>query len=172
MFEFLSLKSRMNTAAANDRSVSTKEANLFALVLMIPILLIAAFVYPTVLTRGLVFTGVMLVLIALHELIHALTLKVLIGSQCGKVSFRLHLRTLTPYVHISGPMSLREYRLVTVMPFISLGSGTLFFYSTWMIVAALGDLLVLYLLRKDDPDTQVIDHPSRAGCTIVSLCKT
>ena len=163
MFEFLSLKSRMNTAAANDRSVSTKEANLFALVLMIPILLIAAFVYPTVLTRGLVFTGVMLVLIALHEVIH--------------------LRTLTPYVHISGPMSLREYRLVTVLPFITLGfvpllislvvrSGTLFFYSTWMIVAALGDLLVLYLLRKDDPDTQVIDHPSRAGCTIVSLCKT
>ena len=152
MFEFLSLKSRMNTAAANDRSVSTKEANLFALLLMIPILLIAAFVYPTVLTRGLVFTGVMLVLIALHEVIH--------------------LRTLTPYVHVSGPMSLREYRLVTVMPFISLGSGTLFFYSTWMIVAALGDLLVLYLLRKDDPDTQVIDHPSRAGCTIVSLGKT
>ena len=114
----------------------------------------------------------------LHELLHAIGWTFFGRQPWSAIHFGMFWLALTPYTHLKVPIDVDAYRaggilpvLVTgVLPYlIGLVSGS----SPWlwlgilMSIAACGDLLSLWLLRRLPAGTMVQDHPSRVGCTVV-----
>lgn len=174
-----------------DRSISMMMANVLATGLIIPI-----FGIPTALFLWIWGTGPiraafdayfqwpvwiilgMVALIVLHELLHGLTWQRLSGVAREDVYYGIKWEALSPYAHLKVPIQMRPYRWGIAMPGLVLGvlptlaglisgSGLVFFIGLFMLIGASGDMIVLYLLRKDDPDTLVEDHPDRAGCYVL-----
>ena len=46
------------------------------------------------------------------------------------------------------------------------GSLYILYLSFIFTIAAIGDFLVIYLLKDEDPESLVEDHPSEAGCYV------
>ncbi len=174
-----------------DRSISMVMANVLSIGLIIPI-----FGIPTALFLWIWGTGPiraafdayfqwpawiilgMLALIVLHELLHGLTWQRLSGVAREDVYYGFKWEALSPYAHLKVPIRMRPYRWGIAMPGLVLGvlpalaglfsgSGLVFFVGLFMLIGASGDMIVLYLLRKDAPDSLVEDHPDRAGCYVL-----
>ena len=65
--------------------------------------------------------------------------------------------------------ALMPLMLLGVLPFIvSLFSGSvaLMFFGATMIGTAMGDVLIVWAIRKESPDTMVYDHPTEPGCVL------
>jgi hypothetical protein len=118
------------------------------------------------------------VLIVAHELVHALGWIVFGPVSPSQIKFGFALRTLTPYAHAQVPMRARGYRIGAALPLFVTGllpviAGTLT-GAAWLTVAgamlvsgAVGDLLVLWVIREVPDDARVVDHPRNAGCYVV-----
>ena len=126
----------------------------------------------------LVALGVVVVGVVVHELIHGLSWQVFGKKPRSAIKYGFKLKTLTPYAHCTEPMAARAYRLGAAMPGLLLGvlpwlyglvvaNGPAFLFGLLFTIAALGDAMILWLLRRVEPDAQVIDHPSRAGCYVI-----
>ena len=117
-----------------------------------------------------IFAGV-----AVHELIHGFT-----WMWATRSSFR-HLRFGLlrggVYCHIDVPMSKRKYVVGALMPLLLLGvvpfllsfatnSLWLMLFGAIFIGCAMGDVLIVWAIRKEPPDTLVYDHPSEPGCIV------
>ena len=118
------------------------------------------------------------VLIVVHELLHAAGFLFVGKMKKGAIRFGVQWKTLTPYAHCSQPMSALAYRIAVLLPglllgvvpciiAVTIGSGWLLIWGVLMIVAAGGDVSILWAIRAVDGQTMVIDHPSKAGCQIV-----
>jgi len=119
---------------------------------------------------------VLLIGIPVHELIHGLSWIIF-----GKVShkdIRFGIRSLTPFAHCQVPVRANVYRISAFMPAFLLGifpyifgfiigNGWLTIFGLVYILAAGGDLLVLWILRGVNGEALVEDHPSRAGCYVI-----
>jgi hypothetical protein len=46
------------------------------------------------------------------------------------------------------------------------GSVWVFWFGMLFTISAAGDFLILWIIRKVEPETMVEDHPTRAGCYI------
>jgi hypothetical protein len=119
-----------------------------------------------------------LMLIVVHELIHAVSWKL-----AGELSFRdfkfgILWKTFSPYCHATKPMTARAYRIGAIMPGILLGllpiiaatligDGFLAVLGALLTAGAVGDIYILWLLRYIPATTYVIDHPNRAGCIVL-----
>jgi Putative zincin peptidase len=114
----------------------------------------------------------------LHELIHAATYKLLQSKKPAKVSFGLAYSIL--YARMHEEMTLRTYRLVLLSPFVLLGCVPLiyslvtvndfyFVCSILMILASVGDLLILFNIRTFDKRAMVRDGDNWIGCTIIKV---
>ncbi|HYW10313.1 MAG TPA: DUF3267 domain-containing protein [Longimicrobium sp.] len=176
-------------APAYDRSVSMARANVLAL-LVIPV--VAAFVLvPFALLHGTgalggawnritapwMFIPFVLISIVVHEGLHGVGF-LAAGAPRSSLKFGVQVRTLTPYASCTVPLPVRRYRFAAALPALGLGvlpmlaswvtgSADLAWVAAWMLAFAGGDLLILWLIRDLPPETQVIDHPERAGCRIV-----
>jgi hypothetical protein len=113
-----------------------------------------------------------------HELIHALTWSILARRPLSAIAIGFHWRALSPYAHPRDPMLVGPYRAGAMMPALLLGfvpagiglasgSPLLTAWSLLLILAAGGDLAVLWLLRRVPADRLVEDHPTRAGCRVL-----
>ena len=112
-----------------------------------------------------------------HELIHALGW-LLRGRHSWKdITFGFQVRTLSPYAHLKVPTPASVYRTGTLLPALILGllpyttalvtgNGWLASFGLFFILAAAGDLFVLWTLRGIDGRSSVLDHPSRVGCYV------
>jgi len=170
-----------------DRSISMVWANVLSIGLIIPI-----FGVPTALLVWIwgtdpirhafdlyfqrpvwIILG-MVALIVLHELLHGLTWQVFSGVNRADVFYGFKWDALAPYAHLKVPIRMRPYRWGIAMPGLVLGalptlaglifgSGLVFSAGIFMLMGASGDMLVLFLLRKEDPESMVEDHPDRAG---------
>ena len=173
-----------------DRSASLVTANVAALGLAVPLLLVLAgpfvgvwgwdalasgaawwFGHPAVLFAALV-GGVLA-----HEGLHALAWRLAANLPTGAVRIGFNWKALTPFAHCSAPMPARAYRIGAVTPGIALGlapaalalatgSGALLAFALLFTLAAGGDALIVWLLRGVSPDALVTDHPTRAGCLV------
>jgi hypothetical protein len=126
----------------------------------------------------LLYLGFLLVGIFAHEAIHGLAWALFGRLPLRRIRFGFKLMTLTPYAHALDPLPAGAYRLGALLPAILLGvvpfvAGTLIgslplaLFGMLFILAAGGDLLVLWLIRGVDPQALVLDHPSRAGCIVL-----
>ncbi len=126
---------------------------------------------------GLALAAALLVLLVVHELLHALAWLVAGRLRWEQISFGFDRASLNPYTHIAAPMTAHAYRIGAVTPGLvtgalptlaawALGSGPLSLIGAFMSVGAVGDVIVLWVIRQVPGDTLVLDHPTRAGCWV------
>jgi hypothetical protein len=171
-----------------DLSISLTTASLYMLVVMVPLMLLLVLLYCAIWGSDRFFTDlyrfmgwdsllpVLLVGVPVHELIHGIS-----WVWFGKISIRdvrFGLKTLTPYTHCKVPIRAKAYRMGAFMPGLILGilpyviglmvgDGWIADFGLLYILAAGGDLLVLWILRGVNSYAWVEDHPSRAGCYVM-----
>ena len=84
---------------------------------------------------------------------------------------------LTPYCHCTEPLKVKQYIWGAITPAIILGfipsilailTGNLgiLIFGMFFTMAAGGDFLIINLIRKENKNDFVQDHPSEAGCYI------
>ncbi len=115
--------------------------------------------------------------IAIHELIHGLTAIWYARIPVGEAKFGFQWKSMTPYFHSKVPIPAGKYRIVVLMPLILLGifpyavgmltaNGWITAFGVLFILAAGGDLVILWLMRGLLPDRLVQDHPEKVGLIV------
>lgn len=119
-----------------------------------------------------------LALVIGHELVHAVGWMIFGRVPVSEVTFGFAWKTLSPYVHIDRPIRATAYRIGAALPLFITGLfpvvlGTLTNLG-WLTVAgailvsgAVGDILVLWVIRDIPGHALVLDHPKNAGCYVV-----
>ena len=125
--------------------------------------------------NGMLFIVGFWVGIAVHELIHGFTW--MWATRSGFSHLRFGLLQGGLYCHIDVPRSKRKYVVGALMPLLLLGvvpfllsfatnSLWLMLFGAIFIGCAMGDVLIVWAIRKEPPDTLVYDHPSEPGCIV------
>lgn len=115
--------------------------------------------------------------VVVHELIHGITFSFFAKSGFKAIKFGVLWKMLTPYCHCKEPLLVKQYIIGAIMPAIILGflpfiyallSGNLLWlvFAIFFTVAAIGDFYIIFLLRKEDKSSMVLDHASEVGCYI------
>lgn len=113
--------------------------------------------------------------IVLHELIHGVTWKFASGTTFANIKFGFQWKTVTPYAHCTVPMPKRAYVTGALMPALLLGfapfgvsmatgDGMTMIFGVLFTAAAVGDFLIVWLIRSVPWHVPVEDHPTNAGC--------
>ena len=176
-----------------DLSITVVRANLYSLFFAIPaaIVLVGTYIFlwgkqGLTDTRLLIFKYfslsvlILIIGILLHELLHGLTWTWLGKKPCNAIRYGINFKVLSPYAHCREPLNIQAYRWGALMPGLLLGiipaalgifsgNGAVLSFGLLFTVAAGGDVIVLWSLRKEHPKTLVLDHPNNAGCCIVEL---
>lgn len=167
-----------------DETLEPKKVNeiltIWTIVIMIVLALAYLFIWGVGEIRFLSFVTVglsIVMFIVIHELLHAVGFIV-----CGKVTrkevkFGVIWSQFMPYAHCKVPIQLKAYRIAIILPLILLGiiptiyaflvgSGYWAIIGIFMTVAAFGDVLILWVLRKYRGEDFVLDHSEKIGCVI------
>ncbi len=179
------------TQEGTDLSVSLLAANLYSLVLILPL---AAFIIVAVYLihglqilvdgffywhdRLLLGISILLVGIIVHEGLHGIAWLFVAKNGRYAIKFGFHLAAFSPYAHCTEPMPARSYRITVILPGmvlgvvplaigILLGNGPVIVFGFLFTLSAGGDALILWQVRKIPPGTLVRDHPDRAGCLVI-----
>ncbi|MBV5282953.1 MAG: DUF3267 domain-containing protein [Paludibacter sp.] len=112
-----------------------------------------------------------------HELIHGITWAMFTKNGFKSIKVGVLWKMLTPYCHCSEPLKVKHYIAGGIMPAIILGlfpfvyslfTGNVLwlFFSIFFTMSAVGDLMIVNLVRKEDMNNFVLDHPSEVGCYV------
>ncbi len=170
------------------RDVSVPLDTIMAQALPLSIILTIAPLIPHALKWGIVFgfNGrnyllgfiAFVVLIVAHEAVHAIGWILFAGVPSQKIRFGIAWKTLSPYAHSTVAMRAGGYRIGVILPLIITGIipaiiGTVT-NAPWLTVSgailvsgAVGDLMVLRVIRQIPSNAMVIDHPQNAGCYVI-----
>ena len=118
------------------------------------------------------FSLLMFLGIVVHELVHGITFLLVLRKGYSHLSFGINM--CCAYCHIDVPMKKRNYIIGAMMPLLLIGIvpwlvGTAVGSLLWMnlgavmIGGAVGDMMILWSLRKEPADTMVYDHPTMPG---------
>lgn len=117
--------------------------------------------------------------IVVHELIQGLTAVWYGGVRWQQIKFGVIWKAMTPYCRSTVPLTTHKYRVVVIMPLIVLGlipygialatrNKWLMVFDVFFTLAAIGDIMILWMMRNLRPDELVQDHPSKVGLLVVS----
>ncbi len=131
----------------------------------------------TYLRDGAVFLAAFFIGIVLHECIHGVTWALFAPGGFRSIRFGVLWKYLTPYCHCTEPLKIKHYRLGALMPALLLGlipavAGVaageyrITLFGIFFITAAIGDFMVIHLLKDEKADDYALDHPSEAGCFV------
>lgn len=179
-----------------ERFIDLYKANIFALLLFIPIILLyvlpfyliwgrneSPFVFIknmleiTSLSSALLGVLVVVIGVVVHELIHGITWSCYIKNGFRSIKFGVLMKMLTPYCHCKEPLRVKQYIIGALMPSIILGiipiiyawfSGNtnILLFAIFFTASAAGDFMIVQLIWREDMRSLVLDHPSEAGCFI------
>jgi hypothetical protein len=93
------------------------------------------------------------------------------------IKFGVLWKVLTPYCHCSEPLKVKHYITGAIMPAIILGflpfvyslftgNALWLFFGIFFTMSAVGDFLIVNLVRKENMNSLVLDHPSEVGCYV------
>jgi hypothetical protein len=176
---------------AQDVSIPMGKVNLLAIpVAIFPVLVLGvpyAWLWGTAnLRTGLVgfirpvsFLPVFLCGVVLHEFLHGIGWMYFGKKPFRALRFGFKLLALSPFAHCTEPLTAHAYKVGSFLPAFLLGlvpcgiafltgNGWFICFGILFTVAASGDFLILWIIRKVPADQLVGDHPSRAGCYIYS----
>jgi len=181
--------SKSSSLGRRDVSLSIRKVNIMAIPMaLLPLLAVGV---PFLLIWGgsrllfggrelfhwYVFLPACVVGVVAHEVIHGISWAVLGGKPVSSIRFGVQWKALTPYAHCSEPMPASAYRWGAAMPAIVLGvipaliglatgNGGWAIFGILFLIAALGDCIVLWMIRDVPANVLVEDHPQRAGCYV------
>lgn len=121
------------------------------------------------------FFGILVLGIILHELIHGITWAVYCKNGFRSIRYGFSLKSFSPYCHCKEILKVRQYKTGTLMPGLITGilpamagvfTGNQMILILGMIftLAAGGDFVSLWMLRKVSANTYAEDHPDKIGC--------
>jgi len=176
-------------------------ANVFAILIIIPILLVFGLPYYFIWLskldssglgkfifqildswNGFYIFGIIIFGLILHELIHGITWAIFAKNGFKSIKFGILWKMLTPYCHCKEPLKIKHYIFGAITPAVILGflpsilavilgNFELLLFGILFIMSAGGDFLVINLLWKENSEDIVQDHPSEAGCFIYRKIK-
>ena len=172
-----------------ELTVSIVKANIFAAVLLLPLLIVGIglfFLHNHSVSGGLgmlnpiLFLVLLFALIVVHELIHGLSWSLFAEHHWKDIEFGFMKQYLTPYCTCGVPLKKGAYIFGALMPLILLGilpmiagiltgSFGLLLLGIIMADSAAGDIMIVWkILRyRSEAETIVyIDHPTQAGGVI------
>jgi len=125
------------------------------------------------------FFVIMVGSIVLHELIHGYFFSIYNHSGWKAVKFGFNKELMSPYATCQEPVKVKQFRIIVAMPTLILGiipllislfyhNLVIFFFSAIMIVSGIGDMLVLWAIRKLNSKQYLIDHPGALGYFLVN----
>lgn len=187
-FQRLSGQMRQQGYRRVDLVVDVVQANVMAVVVMLPFLAAAAVLFFALNPVGEVYIPLsgmalwllaFLVLVVLHEAIHGLTWGLMAPHGFKAIAFGVIWQMLTPYCTCNDGLKRWQYLLGGLMPTLILGFGLaglataqgslwLFSLAEVMILGGGGDfLVVLKILRHPQKDGAVYyDHPYECGLVV------
>lgn len=109
-----------------------------------------------------------------HELIHGIAWAIFAKNGFKSISFGANWRQMILYCHCSEPLKVRHYAIGALAPLFILGIipaivGIIILNPYWelfgiaFIACAIGDIMVAWKLRKENPENTILDHPSEPG---------
>ncbi len=129
--------------------------------------------------RGVLFKGLfpfamLLAGIVVHELVHGVFFAKYAKQGMRSVRFGIMWKYLAPYAHCKEPLKIKHYTVALLAPLVvtgllpgiigvAIGNMHLTGFGIVMSAAAVGDLMIYKLIRKENPEDYVQDHPSEAG---------
>jgi hypothetical protein len=116
--------------------------------------------------------------VVLHELLHAIAAIIFANGKLKSVSFGFDKKTLTPYTHCKETLFIWQYRIVLILPGIVLGiipgllgiilkSPEFLVFGILFTFGALGDFLMLVILKNYPSKKRIKDHPTTLGFFII-----
>lgn len=180
---------------AQDLSISTVKANFYSIFISVPIFTLFTISYLILWGKKNFFDGietisenyfyflVMLIIgLLLHELLHGLSWAYFGQKSLHDIQFGFQLKTLIPYAYCKVPLNIKAYRIGIAIPGIVLGlfpaiiglvTGIIWttILGLFFILAATGDILLLWITRKIKVNNLVKDHPKRVGCYVIKIDK-
>jgi hypothetical protein len=176
--------------AGRDTSVSMERANVLAIVLFPAIALLTLTPFwllyggaelwdgMRAVFRLWFFIPAFLVAIVVHEGLHALGFLAAGRVPRSAIHFGVDRSTGSPFAGCRVAVPAGAYRFAVALPVLVLGVVPLLagyalgwaapvVWAMVMIVAAGGDLIVLWVVRGVPGHAPVLDHPSRVGCTVL-----
>ena len=164
------------------RTISILAANLWA-VLLLAAVGVVGWMAMNAIHQDIAFTHIdfmlaallILVCLVVHELVHGITW--LLFLKRGFSHLRFGLMKGAAYCHIDLPMLKHQYVVGALMPLLLVGvvpwaAGILAGSATWLLVGAVliggavGDIMIVWKLRREPSDALVYDHPNEGGCYV------
>ena len=162
------------------KTISMMKANLLAIVFFIVFGVLCWWVFGTIWGgrewRFSFWLVLLLVMgIVVHELVHGITWLLLLRKGFSHLCFGFLPGGV--YCHIDVPMVKHDYVIGALMPLFLVGVVPLvasFFTGSYMwllfgiimVVSAIGDIMIVWAIRKESADALIYDHPSEAGCYV------
>ncbi|MCR4657018.1 MAG: DUF3267 domain-containing protein [Lachnospiraceae bacterium] len=168
----------------HDLTINMGKANLFAVLLLIPLAVIGFGLYYLV-NHGLEWRRInflillvaLIMLIVAHELIHGLSWSLFTPGRFKDVEFGILRSSLTPYCACLVPLKKAHYFFGSVMPLVILGiipmiigivigNPLILFLGIIMADSAAGDLMIIARLlgyKSSAEEIIYMDHPTQAG---------
>ncbi len=125
----------------------------------------------------LILLAAFLMGIVIHEGLHAIGWMTFGRFSWREIRFGIDTKTLSPYTHAQVHMTATAYRIGAAIPGIITGllpalvgivlaDGMVTLFGATMLSAAVGDVLVLWIIRDVPGNALVLDHPTQAGCMV------
>ncbi|MBR0200548.1 MAG: DUF3267 domain-containing protein [Oscillospiraceae bacterium] len=172
-----------------ELTVSIVKANIFAVVLLIPLLIAGGglfFLRNHSMSGGLgkmnplLFAALFFAMIVVHELIHGLSWSLFAENRWKDIEFGFMKQYLTPYCTCAVPLGKGAYIFGALMPLVLLGilpmivgiladNLGLLLLGVILADAAAGDILIVWKIlryRSEAGTVVYIDHPTQAGGVI------
>ena len=166
------------------KTISMLTANLLSIALLVVVGALLGFAYYAIYgdlgfnhsgSDSLLFILFFVLGIVVHELVHGITWIFITHKGFSHLSFGFLPGGV--YCHIDVPMPKRHYVTGALMPLLLVGIipalvafciGSLLWLELGIvfIVSAIGDIMIVWAIRKEPSDVLVYDHPSEAGCYI------
>ena len=129
--------------------------------------------------RPVIVIPVFVASILVHEALHGIGFVWFGHVPWRAVRFGFHWKALAPYAHCQAPMSAAAYQAALLLPGLVLGlipaligvvsgSAGLSIYGIFMLMAASGDFVILWVIRHVPAGTTILDHSERPGCWIIT----
>lgn len=161
--------------------VSLKYLALFAMVFSVPFFLIwktgfslTLFNAENLYLKLFLPLLIMILGIVVHELIHGIFFAMYAKNGFKSIKFGILWKMLTPYCHCKEPLQIKHYSVALLAPFVILGiipavislftgNLVLLIFGILFSSAAAGDLMIYQLIKSENPEDYVQDHPTEAG---------